>query len=85
MGHAPGHADAPAVAAEELPILQPRSWAIAFTRRAICDSDNPNTLASLLAPAGRMAKSASMAAEVMATVAPWASTSVFERITMMRR
>ena len=62
----------------------PAALAIAFTRRAIWDSDSPNTFSSLATPAGRMASSAFMAAGVMATTAPWASTSVLERMTVMR-
>ena len=55
-----------------------------FTRRAICDSDNPNTFTSPPTPSGRMAFRARMAAGVMATTAPAASTSVLERMTVMR-
>ena len=62
----------------------PAALAMAFTRRAICDSDSPNTFTSPPAPAGRMAFKACMAAGVMATTAPWASASVFERMTVMR-
>ena len=47
----------------------PAALAMSFTRRAIWDYDSPNTLSSVLTPAGRMAESASMAAGVMATVA----------------
>ena len=56
--------------------------AIAFTRRAICDSDHPNTFSLPSTPAGRMAFRASMAAGVMATTVPWASASVLERTTV---
>ena len=84
LGHAPGHAHSPAVAAEELPMLQSRGLAIAFTLRAICDSDNPNTFSLPAAPTGRMAFKAFMAVGVMATTAPWASVSVLERMTVIR-
>ena len=63
---------------------RPAALAIAFTRRAIWDSDSPNTFTSLATPAGRIAERAPMAAGVMATVAPWASASVLERMTVMR-
>ena len=63
---------------------RPAARATAFTRRAICDSDNPNTLSFLATPAGRMASRARMAAGVTATTAPAASTSVLERTTVMR-
>ena len=62
----------------------PAALAIAFTRRAIWDSESPNTFSPPPAPAGRMAERACMAAGVMATVAPWASASVLERTTVMR-
>ena len=85
LGHAAGHADAPAVAAEELPVnARPAALAIAFTRRAIWDSESPNTFASPPTPTGRMASRAFMATGVMATTAPWASASVLERMTVMR-
>ena len=58
---------------------RPAALAIAFTRRAICDSDHPNTFSLPSTPAGRMAFRASMAAGVMATTVPWASASVLER------
>ena len=54
----------------------PAALATTFTRRAICDSDNPNTFCLPSTPAGRMAESACMAAGVMATTAPRASASV---------
>ena len=62
----------------------PAALAIAFTRRAIWDSDSPNTFPLPPTPAGQMASSAFMAAGVMATTAPWASASVLERTTVMR-
>ena len=49
----------------------PAALAITFTLRAICDSD-------------RMSESAFMAAGVMATTAPAASTSVLERTTVVK-
>ena len=57
---------------------------ILLTRRAIWDSDSPNTFWLPPTPAARMAPSAFMAAGVMATTAPWASASVLERTTVMR-
>ena len=63
---------------------RPAARATAFTRRAIWDSDNPNTFAPPPTPDGRMASSARMAAGVTATTAPWASVSVLERMTVMR-
>ena len=60
---------------------RPAALAITFTRRAICDSDSPNTFLLLATPAGRMASNAFMAAGVMATTAPAASTSVLERMS----
>ena len=60
----------------------PAALATAFTRRAICDADNPNTFSSLATPTGLMASRAFMAVGVMATTAPWASTSVLERMTV---
>ena len=56
----------------------------AFTRRAICDSDIPNTLCRPSTPTGLMASRGRMAAEVTATTAPWAPTSVLTRTTVMR-
>ena len=49
---------------------------ILLTRRAIWDSDSPNTFFPLATPAGRMAEDTSIAARVMATVAPWASAVI---------
>ena len=63
---------------------RPAALAMAFTRRAIWDSDSPNTFWSPPTAAGRMAERACMAAGVMATTAPWASASVLERTTVMR-
>ena len=63
---------------------RPAALAIAFTRRAIWDSDSPNTFTSPPAPTSRRASRARMAAGVMATTAPWASASVLERTTVMR-
>ena len=54
----------------------PAALATTFTRRAICNSDNPNTFCLPSTPAGRMAESACMAAGVMPTTAPRASASV---------
>ena len=53
-------------------------------RWATWDSDSRNTFSLSPALAGRMASSAFMAAGVMATTAPWASTSVLDRMTVMR-
>ena len=64
--------------------VNPAALAITFTRRAICDSDNPNTFTSPPTPTGRRASKAPLAAGVMATTAPWASASVLERITVTR-
>ena len=55
---------------------RPAALAMTFTRRSTCDSDSPNTFTSPPTPIGRMASRARMAAGVMATTAPWASTSV---------
>ena len=61
------------VATDHAAALFAAARAMALTRRAIWDSDSPNTLTSPPTPAGRMAERACMAAGVTATTAPWAS------------
>ena len=87
LGHAAGRRAMPTRPLWPLKNSQsarPAALAITFTRRAICDSDSPNTFTLPPTSAGRMASSARMAAGVMATTALWASASVLERIAVMR-
>ena len=69
LGHPPGHAH-PLWPLKNSQSARPAALAITFTRRAICDSDSPNTFTSPPTPIGRMASRARMAAGVMATTAP---------------
>ena len=68
LGHAPG----PLWPLKNSQSANPAALAMAFTRRAIWDSDSPNTFPSPPTPAGRMASRAFIAMGVMATMAPWA-------------
>ena len=61
MSHAPCHARPPAVPLKNSQPVKPAALAITSTRRAICDSDSPNTFALLSTPVGLMASWAPMA------------------------
>ena len=84
LGHAAGHAHTAAVTAEELPIRQPCSLGNRLHPPGDLRLGQPEHLHLTTNPIGQMASRACMAAGVMATTAPWASTSVLERMTVMR-
>ena len=74
----------PAVAAEELPIGQTGGFGDHLHAPGDLRFGKPEHLHSPPTPAGRPASRARMAVGVMATTAPCASTSVLERMTVMR-
>ena len=72
LGHAPGHVrPCPLWPLKDFQFSNPAALAMAFTRRAIWDSDSPKTF-SLLATTGRSdgGRGPFMAAGVIATTAP---------------
>ena len=76
-----GLADAAAMAAEELSILQHRGPGEGLDPPGDLGLRQPE---DFHIPAGRIAERAAMAAEVTATTAPWASASVLERTKVVR-
>ena len=60
LGHTPGHALRPLCPLKNSQSVKPAALAIAFTLRAICDSDSPKTFSLLATPAGRMASRAAL-------------------------